>query len=268
MRGRRHNKSKVRACSADMLPSAVADRNKECLQSLAFPEMNVRGNDIKDQAPETCGWLLKHKNYKAWLGQHQGLLWIKGKPGAGKSTLLRYALQNAKQQASRNKEVIASFFFHGRGAPIQKNPLGLFRSLLHQLLDQLPDMLAELTLVYEKKCKTEGALGKEWEWHVTELQNFLQTTVPRVSTVHPMRIYVDALDECDGGEDVARELVAFFQRLTSPLAPAEVRLSMCFSCRYYSIVYLPRGLTICVEHDNGQDIETYVEDKFQPVGMV
>lgn len=47
-------------------------------------------------------------------------------------------------------------------------------------------MLAELTLVYEKKCKTEGAAGKKWEWHVTELQDFLQTTIPSVSIVHPI----------------------------------------------------------------------------------
>lgn len=49
----------------------------KALQSLAFPEMNMRRNDINDQAPETCAWLLIHENYKNWLNQRHGLLWIK-----------------------------------------------------------------------------------------------------------------------------------------------------------------------------------------------
>src|SRR5215471_10848607 len=116
--------------------------------------MDLRANDINEEASDTCSWLLEHKNYRTWLDQRQGLLWVKGNPGVGKSTLLKYALREAKKRPSPNTEVIASFFFHGRGSLIQKCPLGLFRSLLNQLSDQIPDMLTEFTSVYKKKCET------------------------------------------------------------------------------------------------------------------
>jgi hypothetical protein len=51
----------------------------KALQSLAFPEMNLRENAIETEAPETCAWILKHETYTTWLSERKGLLWIKGK---------------------------------------------------------------------------------------------------------------------------------------------------------------------------------------------
>src|SRR5271155_1763148 len=163
--------------SGDSSTSIQGERtfeHKDCLKSLAFPEMRLRENEIKDEASATCAWLLRHSSYSTWLGQHQGVLWIKGNPGAGKSTLLKYALRELnrelKQQPSPKKLVVASFFFHGRGAPIQKTPLGLFRSLLHQILSQIPDWLSEFRSRYKTRCEIE----EKWEWHERELQDFLK----------------------------------------------------------------------------------------------
>ena len=223
--------------------------------------MWLRGNEIGDEASATCAWLLRHPSYLTWLSQHQGLLWIKRKPGAGKSTLLKYVLRECKKQASPKKLVVASFFFHGRGADIQKTPLGLFRSLLHQLLDQIPDWLSEFSSIFKKRCKTEGEPGEKWEWHVDELRKFMEDSILCTSKTHLIRIYVDALDEC--GEKIARELVKDFQRLTRKLASTEAILSICFSCRHYPILALEHGLTICVEDENCQDIVTYVRGELE-----
>ena len=38
----------------------------ECLQSLAFPEMDNRRLVIEDAAEETCGWLFEHPTYLQW----------------------------------------------------------------------------------------------------------------------------------------------------------------------------------------------------------
>jgi len=95
--------------------------------------------------PQTCAWLLQHTEDTTWLRQNRETLWIKGKPGAGKSALIKNALRDAKERAddkaraARDKPVVASFFFHGRGSSIQKSPLGMFRSLLHQILDQISE---------------------------------------------------------------------------------------------------------------------------------
>jgi predicted ATPase len=160
--------------------------------------MNMRGNDIKQQTFTTCSWLLKHDSYKRWLNQQNGLLWIKGNPGVGKSTLVKYALHECERQALVNNGlVIASFFFHGRGSPLQKSSLGLFRSLLFQILDQVPGLLHEFTPVFKSKCDTEGEPGTKWNWHQTELQEFLQRFIPAFSKTRPIRIYIDALDEVE-----------------------------------------------------------------------
>lgn len=218
----------------------------------------MRANGIKNEASKTCAWLLEHKHYTTWLDQDQELLWIKGKPGAGKSTLMKYALQHSKERASRTELVIASFFFHGGGVPLQRNPLGLFRSLLHQVLDQIPELLSKFYSIFKKKCETQGEPGKTWEWHVTELQKFLEDTILNASKACSIRLYIDALDEC--GEKDARDLIAFFESLTSKLAPIEA-LGICFSCRHYPILALERGLTICMEDENHLDIVTYVEGR-------
>ncbi|KAF2793702.1 purine and uridine phosphorylase, partial [Melanomma pulvis-pyrius CBS 109.77] len=234
---------------------------KSCLQSLAFKEMNMRGNDISQPTSTTCSWLLEHESYQSWVSQQNGLLWIKGNPGVGKSTLMKYALHECKRQAPVNNElVIASFFFHGRGSPLQKSPLGLFRSLLYQILNQVPKLLHEFTSIFKNKCDTEGEPGTNWDWHQTELRDFLQSSIPPVSKVRPIRIYIDALDEC--GEEVARDLVKVFQCLISELPhTGRATLGICFSCRHYPIIALERGLTMCVEKENYDDIATHVRSE-------
>ena len=110
--------------------------------------MHSRKHDVTDPAPSTCVWLLEHPKHCEWLGQGHGMLWIKGKPGAGKSTLLKHALETAERE-SKVDITLASFFFHSRGVPMQKNVLGLFRSLLHQILQKNRDLLSKFTSLYK-----------------------------------------------------------------------------------------------------------------------
>ena len=232
--------------------------------------MGLRENDVSDEAEQTCAWLLHHPNYKRWLSQRQGLLWIKGHPGAGKSALMKYALRDTERQEKRlgsQELVIASFFFHGRSPSlIQKSALGLYRSLLHRILDRIPDLLCKLTSIFTEKNKV-GKCGEKWDWHVGDLRSFLENNITSVLETHrySMRIYVDALDEA--GDQVARDLVKDFQRLTSKLSPGKARgtFNICFSCRHYPIVALQGGLNICVEEEgaHNQDIAKYVSGEFQ-----
>ncbi|KAI9733944.1 MAG: hypothetical protein M1834_002599 [Cirrosporium novae-zelandiae] len=153
-----------------------------CLQSLSFIQLNDRENDVKHAANGTC----------EWLSESGRLLWIKGKPGAGKPILLKYALRhiNNDEFRSSNNFVILSFFFHGRGNDLQKTPLGLFRSLLHQLIERFPGVLSEV---------------------VQELQDFVQAALPIVLRKGDIKIFIDALDEA--GEKAACELVHWFGAL-------------------------------------------------------
>jgi ankyrin repeat protein len=226
--------------------------------------MDLRRNDIDRAADNTCAWLLKHQNYSSWLGQRYGLLWIKGKPGSGKSTLMDTVLRNVEQQAPVHGFKVASFFFHGRGSPMQKTPIGLFRSLLHQILGQIPPLLSELYLEFKLRREMRGEPGKAWNWDTKYLQEFLESEVLDMSKVYPIKIFIDALDEC--GEKAGRELVSYFQRLTSKSPATGFALSICFSCRHYPLMDpTGAGIEICVENENLADITKYVRDKLQPV---
>ena len=234
-------------------PVNFTPAEQECLQSLYFAEMRWRKNDVADPAPATCAWLVQHRTYHKWLDQGYGLLWIKGHPGTGKSTVLKHALETAEQFVNEGT-ILASFFFHGRGAPIQKNVLGLFRSLLHQILQQNRDLLSKLTHLYGMRCQTDGEFAKKWEWQTNELQNFFKSNVVDAARTQQILIYIDALDEC--GEDVAIDLVDFFRCFAAPV-------SICFSCRHYPFVALEGVDEICVEDENKADIEIYVQDKIE-----
>ena len=229
-------------------PDHLSSEQQNCFQSLCFPEMNERKNGIEVPASGTCEWLSKHPTYLKWFDQQHGMLWIKGKPGAGKSTLIKHAVGGLAQFRGGDT-VLASFFFHGRGALIQKTTAGLFRSLLHQLLLQLPELLKEFSGLHRTRIETEGQYGARWEWHEKELQNFFKTRVIEAARTRTIRLYIDALDEA--GEDTATELVEYLQQLSSSLA-------VCFSCRHYPLLSLEDGLEICVEDGNGPDIDTYI----------
>ena len=121
--------------------SLKEEQTRMLLDSLRFDQIDARQTTIKNAHARTCRWLLKNSKYLDWLdttklGEHHGFLWIKGKPGTGKSTLMKFALANARK--TMKDRIVISFFFNARGENLEKSTLGTYRSLLLQLLQQLP----------------------------------------------------------------------------------------------------------------------------------
>ncbi|KAL8318557.1 hypothetical protein RB597_005710 [Gaeumannomyces tritici] len=235
-----------------------SETTQACLRSLAFQDMDGRPNDIANAADGTCEWLLEHETLKQWTRQPRGLLWIKGKPGSGKSTLMKYALR-ALPSIYGTDTLAFSFFFHGRGNELQRTPLGLLRSLLHQLLKHVPGALPDLIDYYEKKRKTEGEPGEKWQWDLQPLRDFLKSSLPKILERFPVILFIDALDEC--GEKPARELISQFESLLSSVPPNGSQFGVCFSCRQYPILQLRDGLTVLLDTEEAhtQDIATFVK---------
>ncbi|KAH7016248.1 ankyrin repeat-containing protein, partial [Microdochium trichocladiopsis] len=227
-----------------------------CLRSLAFDDMDGRPNEIDNEADGTCKRLLKHETLVQWTRQHRGLLWINGKPGSGKSTLIKYALRTLPSLYGTDT-LAFSFFFHGGGHELQRTPLGLFRSILHQLLKRVPGALPNLIDHFDGKRKTEGEPGEKWQWHLQHLQDFLKSALKRILKRFPVILFIDALDEC--GEQPARELIGQLKDLLSSLPSTDSRFGICFSCRHYPILELDGGLTIRLDTENTQDIVTFVQ---------
>jgi ankyrin repeat protein len=215
--------------------------------------MDSRQDRIEEAFAGTCEWLLGHDTLAQWCRQHRGLLWLKGNPGSGKSTIMQFALQEVPAIYDE-KTIMISFFFHARGNELQKNPLGLYRSLLHQLLKCVPGALSDMVTYFEERRRT---IGNEWKWEIRILQSFLESSLPRILERFPVILCIDALDEC--AENSAVKLIAYFKRLLSMLPSTNSRFGILLSCRHHPILELREGLTIRLEKENNADIANFVQ---------
>ena len=220
--------------------------------------MTYRRQEADRAYPNTCDWILRHESYTTWMSRERGLLWVKGKPGTGKSTLMAFIYRAFQAVPVHARHVNLDFFFHGRGTPLQKTPIGMFRSLLHQLFTRAHSMRGPIRKVFQEK-KAFGAPGKDWEWQLKELQDLFFNAVTYVAKTRPITIFIDALDEA--GSKAAQELVTYFHILNDRLVASNSATRICISCRHYPVVARIPGLEICVENENHEDISTFVQDR-------
>jgi NACHT domain len=223
---------------------------------LSFIDLETRQHTIATALSNTSTWIFERPEFLDWverrnISEHKGLLWIKGKPGSGKSVMMKHI----QTQISQRSSATINFFFNARGGPLEKTPLGLFRSLLHQLLQQQRHLLSKFLPTYRAKRDT---LQSGWKWQEEELRDYFANVVG-TAQVPSMIIFVDALDECE--EEKVRRVVSFFAKLTSSAISSGCRLNVCMSSRHYSYISVPGCLEIFMEYFNTPDISTYVESE-------
>lgn len=201
---------------------------------------------------------MKHPQYFNWLQQSSGVLWIQGTPGAGKSTVMKYIVEAMEEEVQWSNGLVAAFFVHGRGSPHQREPLGIFRALLNQLLAYLPEDLSTLTNIFQERCKKMGAISKKWDWGEGDLRSLMASILPKASCKRPINICIDALDEC--GRKPAMELAKYFGELAQKASQLQGSLRVCCSCRHYPTLSLYQEFRIDVEDENREDINKFLQD--------
>jgi Cdc6-like AAA superfamily ATPase len=168
---------------------------KDLLESLRFDQIDDRFMNIKPGHAKTCRWLLESTEYLDWmnvdkLSEHHGFFWIKGKPGCGKSTVTKFAFMEIKK--SSQSTALLSFFFNARGSDLERNTIGLYRSLLVQLLEKFPGSQQVWNITSLTHRPSDGQLKTNREM----LKHLLAQAV-QILEQHSITIIVDALDECD-----------------------------------------------------------------------
>ncbi|OAP58336.1 hypothetical protein AYL99_07426 [Fonsecaea erecta] len=235
-------------------------RYQRLLQWLTFVRMDARLRNITDALPQTCKWLFKEEKFKMWIERieiedHLGFLWIKGKPGSGKSTIMKEALKTVKR--SHPEEIIVSYFFNAR-APghLEKSSVGMYRSLVHQILQSCPHFRGHFTEMFTAKDR-EGVID---DWTPAELQGFLNDVVENLEN-RSLNIFIDALDE--GDENDVRLLIAFLEDLSVRAATSGTSVRICLSSRHYPYISIRKGLSLVMEDQDGHgnDIKTYIRRK-------
>jgi ankyrin repeat protein len=238
----------------------IPKRRNQLFNSLRFEHIEDRYNNIKPAHSETCQWLLTNKKYQAWLDKAQTsdrhkFLWLKGKPGAGKSTIMKFTLAEAKR--SRAKDIHISFFFNARGSSLEKTTLGMYRSLLFQLLEQFPEAME----VFDEFGILQLPQPPQGSWTIPQLQLVLRYALQELGE-RWLWIFVDALDECD--EDQVREMVSFLNPIGPNTITSGLNMSVFFASRHY-----PRITTSAVqlnledEEEHSRDIQRYIESELR-----
>jgi ankyrin repeat protein len=239
---------------------SVAQRQM-LLDSLKFDQIDARHMTIKKGHAKTCKWLSKTPEYIQWLDaaklvEHHGFLWIKGKPGTGKSTLMKYAHAQAKRTFKNG--IVISSFFNARGEDLEKSTIGMYRSLLWQLLEQLP----ELQRVFDTLGIAALKSGGSHQWSSESLKELFQNAIQQLGH-RSLTCFIDALDECE--ERQIRDMVSFFEQIGDLVISNNIRFQVCFSSRHYPHITISKGMDLVLEGQEGhnQDITDYLDSELK-----
>ncbi|KEY73941.1 hypothetical protein S7711_09996 [Stachybotrys chartarum IBT 7711] len=246
--------NKVGKC--DAADGQASARRQRLLESLSFPQIDVRKTTIRAAHAKTCRWLVCHLAYQDWLNpsmqsQNHGFLWVRGKAGAGKSTIMKFIYLESKK-SDGSDATTASFFFNARGDYLEKSIAGMYRSLLMQLLKEFPDLqsvLDDTDIVpwSQQTCPDLNAL-----------KELLRSAVMALGQ-RSFTCFVDALDECD--EQEARDMVQFFEDLAENTTKDGIQFRICFSSRPYPYISIRQGISLTLEDESGHadDLAQYVK---------
>jgi len=230
---------------------SAADSNT--LQALQFPSMSNRFQTLAKPAEATCLWLFQHPCYQDWIegrnkDQYGGLLWIKGKPGSGKSLLTKEAYLRALKQEPEPYST-AAYFFNAKGGEYETTPLGLYRSLLHQLLPGSPSCIQRLANLLHQFPGGQESILEDFcrEMFVSEFRG------------RRITVFIDALDECNS--KAIRPQAYIWRNITKTAHEAGIDLNVCISSRHFPTISIADCPEIVVEAHNSLDIASFVDRK-------
>lgn len=248
----------------------------QLLDSLWYAEILSREETIAEAHSETFQWIFDKSglavrpwdNFSAWLENGEGIYWVNGKAGSGKSTLMSFLCQDdrtiqALEVWSETKILLMpKFYFWSSGTTMQKSFEGLLRSLLWQILNELPNTTAlPVTFGSLPERNRSTALGHSsiGAWTRSRLQRTLQQAIGQLQSSCRLCFFLDGLDESEEDHD---ELITFVRDIVSKSGA-----KVCLSSRPYKIFEDAFGSSakLRLQDLTHKDVQRYVEDKFQDV---
>jgi ankyrin repeat protein len=171
---------------------------------------------------------------------------------------MAYIYRHFRETHMAERDVYLDFFFTRRGTTLQQTPLGMFRSLLHQLYSQDSSVRRPIQQAFREK-RALGKVGEAWNWHLKELGDLFRDAVLRIASSRKVVVLVDALDEA--GTEAAKDIASYFHTLNDRLSSTSGLTRICISCRHYPITAITPGLEIWVEENNQEDISSFIRDE-------
>lgn len=145
-----------------------------------------------------------------WATSPQGrcIFWLNGMAGTGKSTISRTVARSFSK-----RELLGASFFFKRGEADRGNARRLFPTLAKQLASSIPELGSHLRqAVLDNPGITGKGIREQFDKILLQPALRLEESGLRIRTAI---IMVDALDECDGDNDIRLilQLLTHFRRL-------------------------------------------------------
>ena len=225
--------------------------------------MDFRETNVDGAYNETYEWMLSSEEYLAWKKCTGGRLLIKGKAGCGKSTLMKHLFQReiststtgAAGDSHKPRPIICSFYFNGRGGPMEKSLEGMLRTILHQNVSQNPTTYRYLSRFHDDMKKAQDSRNHKVDWTGETLTKMFDIMMR--SCTLPQLIFIDAVDEGEGFK--VADTFSLLEKYTS-LQPGEhhAAASIFLSSRPDNFVnHRKEWTTIDLANFNSEDIKTY-----------
>ncbi|KAL5380194.1 hypothetical protein DPSP01_007994 [Paraphaeosphaeria sporulosa] len=213
-------------------------------------------NEIRATYKDTAKWIVKNEKIKDWMHADNPttpIVWLTGMPGAGKTILASSLISECQSKAT----CITSYFYchyEGQGC---NTAVDVLKGLMHQLLDQYPDMLPPC---HTKRTGSGEPVLRSIERAKKLFEDFC-------SIPEKMFIIIDGLDECEQLE--RKQLLDFLVGMVTQCdtsEPGKLRV-MVVSQEYGDIkraLHNPSSSKIVPsivsmsETDNRHDIHNYV----------
>ncbi|KAM0797539.1 hypothetical protein BDR22DRAFT_862620 [Usnea florida] len=246
------------------------------LESLYYPEIDRRQDTVIEAHQKTFQWVYGPDSFGTsapgwdsmaeWLEKGDGIYWINGKAGSGKSTLMKYLCQDERTLGllrvwSGTKKVLnPKYFFWSAGTILEKSIEGLLRSLLYQILREIPSLVP---LACEDRSSLVPARDHldDFEpigtWTVRRLGNTFQDVLRQAVTTNHLCIFIDGLDEINGDPDA---VIAEITKMPS------FAIKVCLSSRPERSYNDAFGscAKLRLQDLTESDIRAYVTDRLEP----
>ncbi len=232
----------------------------------ALSSMNATQHYSEIRSPEkgTFTWIFEHDGFIKTLDkQHSGIFHIVGKPGCGKTVLskllFRKIEENTGPQPKYSVRRVAFFVCNARDSG-RRSPSSILGSLISQILEYDEFLPKDLEDLLEDLLKSPQWSLEKLLALFTKSLTCTRQTLPKKSK---LVIIVDALDECDPGED-RESLLDVFQSVIRACASGNSCVGFLLTSRPYPDLTFPEvetsTLDLNAEASMDQDLTTYIHE--------
>ncbi|CZR50501.1 uncharacterized protein PAC_00374 [Phialocephala subalpina] len=224
--------------------------NNRILKSLQFKAMQSRYEAISEAHQRIFEWIFHEQSgnawesYTQWLDRGEGVYWIQGKSASGKSTLMRFisedhrSMQCLRTWSGESQLEVVKFYFWSGDVVEQRSQIGLFRSLLHEILSK-HKILIQSTFpaewesvwdqIYHQITSKDGHEGVYLQpLSLFKLRKAFAGVINQARSQFRICFFLDGLDKYDGDH---AELALFF----NDLSLKKSHLKICLSSRPWPV---------------------------------